>query len=318
MSALSASETVALAVGLILTVVLIGVAFYVLRRLRARRQHLHGDSPPTPEVASDRAFNRLAMARTEVDVLERQGVDVGRARDLVHLSEASFGRREFDRAYELAQSAHESLVVARRGAKSGAPRPSAPVPTAPLLLDPKSAVAPPATGTRADPPISPEPAMSKVPKNRVESQFEMRLLDGDLEAANRDRPSQAGTQRAAKLRKDAQAAYDRADYTEAFRLALRGRREVGGKVETLDLGPPLSSAATPGSAAASPESANPMLEAERVAGSERCPQCGHPNLSSDAFCRGCGIPTAPAACPKCGEPRRKIDTFCGRCGQKFA
>jgi len=313
---LSSSDAIALVVGLLLTAVLIVAAFYVLGRLRKRRQQQYGGPPVAPEVASDRAFNRLSMARKEADLLERQGVDVAPARTLIGLSESSFGHREFDRAYELAQSAHEALVAARKGLKSG--------PSLPLVAGPRDSTPSlpgsgsplPAPGGRSGASPPPVPAAPKVPKNRVESQFEIRLLEDDL--AKRGRPGKGGNAKAEALRTEAQAAYDRADYTEAFRLALRGRREVGGHVETLAPGPVPASEGGLGSGGPLTAGSRPGLEAERLAGSERCPQCGHPNLPSDAFCRGCGASRVPAACPQCGATRGAIDTFCGRCGQRFA
>ncbi len=317
MSGLSSYQTEALVVGVVLSIVLMAVAFFILTRLRRRRDRLRGGATSSPAVASDRAFNRLTMARTEADLLGRQGGDVRRARELIGLAEASFGRREFDRAYDLAQSAHETLVAARRGPRETAAAPPEPGSAAPS--GPPLASAAPAHPPRiADPAGVPANApVSTVPKNRVESQFEIHLLDSELEDARRTRPRQASTKRAEALRAEAQAAYDRSDFTEAFRLALRGRREAGGKVETLAPGParPVGGEREP----AGPGSAgvNPAAVAEEAAGAGRCPQCGHPNLPSDTFCRGCGTPVAPAVCPQCSAARRPIDTFCGRCGQKF-
>ena len=130
MADLSTGEQYALATGIVLTAVLLVVAFYAMRHLRRRREHLREKREDDPAVASDRAFNRLAMARTEADLLERQGVDVARARQLIGLAESSFGTRQFDRAFDLAQSAHNTLVAARKAPKT-APPAQPPAPAAP-------------------------------------------------------------------------------------------------------------------------------------------------------------------------------------------
>ena len=257
------------------------------------------------------------MARTEADLLERQGVDVARARQLIGLAESSFGTRQFDRAFDLAQSAHNTLVAARKAPKTAPPaQPPAPAAPSPAPAPFRPTVLLPAAGANAVDP--PGPTVSKVPKNRAESHFELGLLERDLETAKRERPKQNGTRKGEATRAVAQAAYDRADYTEAFRLALKGRREVGGRVETLA---PAGSVRTTGGSPEAPEapltSDTPAQVAETVASAERCPQCGHPTQSSDAFCRGCGTPRVPATCPKCGSARLATDTFCGVCGRRY-
>jgi ribosomal protein L32 len=110
----------------------------------------------------------------------------------------------------------------------------------------------------------------------------------------------------------AQTAYAVGRYTEAFSLALKGRRGLGGNVGAV--GP------TPGVKPSSLEPEAPDLDraVESAAGATRCPQCGHPTTADDAFCRGCGTSRAPTACPQCGAPRLPADTFCGRCGARFS
>jgi hypothetical protein len=206
----------------------------------------------------------------------------------------------------LAQSAHESLVVVRqRGSRS---LPSPPAMTNPSSRSPQGATA--ASGT--SPPPTPLPAL---PRNRAESQFQLRILDQEVRAAQAARPTQGATLEAASLQHQAQTAFDRGEFTEAFRLALRARRSLGGNVEALAprAGPSApSSRAAPGSAPL-----DPAAIAEGVAGGERCPSCGYPSLPDDTFCRGCGTPRVPTTCPSCGAHRGPKDTFCGRCGARF-
>ena len=68
----------------------------------------------TPRIRQDRAFNRIAMARREADLLTSSGVDVASAQDLIAQAQGAFDHQDFDRAYVSAQSAHELLVSARR------------------------------------------------------------------------------------------------------------------------------------------------------------------------------------------------------------
>lgn len=290
MSSLSSSEIIVLVAVLLACVVLAALGLLLMNRLRRRRDQLRSELSSRPELVSDRAFNRLAMARREIDVLARQGIDVERARDLVAQSQAAFDARDFPRSYELAQTAHESLVTARQR-----PRPSgtaAPLPTA-APAAPEPAAAPPSPG------LAP---------NRAESQFQMRLLETSLSTVPAKDARRAD---AAALLGQAKSAYDRGDYADAFRLALKGRKALGSSIERL---PPSGTAGDP--KAATPGDAAQLAEA--TAAGDRCAVCGYPMKSDDKFCRGCGVPRPAAVCPSCGAPRSAADTFCGKCGAPFA
>jgi hypothetical protein len=295
----------------VLATVLAGAFLYLRRRLRERRSALLSELSDRPMLNQDRAFNRLTMARREADILVGQGVDVHRAQELIAEAQGAFDLRQFDRAYQSAQSAHEALVNARRqGTRSAArPLPSSgpgtPVP-APTAAVPSTAAA---SSTTSDRPA--------IPKDRAESQFQLRLLGEELEKRPAGRAKETAVTEASALRDQASAAFDRADYSTAFRLALRGRRTLGGTIETLP--PPAASThGVPGrTTAAGAAAPDPTSAAEAAAGGQRCPDCGYPSLSGDAFCRGCGRPRAPLTCPTCGEPRGAEEPFCGRCGNRF-
>ncbi len=299
----------------VLAAILAGVFLYLQRRLRQRRSTLLSELNDRPVLNQDRAFNRIAMARREAGILVGQGVDVHRAQELIAEAQGAFDTRQYDRAYQVAQSAHEALVNARQqGARTtGAPLSS--VGSGAALPSKTGGAAPPAAAVSAS--ASATPDRPAIPKNRAESQFQLRLLGEELETLPTDRAREAEATEATELKNQASAAFDQGDYTTAFRLALRGRRTLGGSLETL---PP------PGSATAgnSRRTANggatvsdPTRAAEAAAGGERCPDCGYPTLSGDAFCRGCGRPRVPLTCPACGAPRGAEEPFCGRCGTRF-
>ena len=286
MAPLTSSEIAAVVAAVLACVVLAALGLTLLRRIRRRQAQLRGELSGRPELVSDRAFNRLAMARREIEVLGRQGSDVARPRELIAQSQAAFDGRDFVRSYELAQTAHEALVAARK-------RPAAPAGRPLSDAAPLPATAPPAPSTG-------------LTAHRAESQFQLRLLESAIGSAV---PSDARTKEATGLLAEGRAAYDRADYASAFRLALRGRRALGAPVEGL---PPIATRPT---SATGP--ADPAQLAEAAATAERCPQCGYPLRTDDAFCRGCGAARSGARCPKCAAPRAATDTFCGKCGASF-
>ncbi len=305
--ALSSIEITAIVLVVVLAVAAAGLLLFVMQRLRRRRAQLLHELHDRPELSQDRAFNRLVMARREADILERQGADVTRARQRIAEAQGAFDTRAYDRAYQSAQLAHESLVNTRIG--------RAPLPSSPGLAGPTASIGP---GTPPDSavPESPGPAIAK---NRAEAKFQLQLLEQDVTQAGADHPDAPGTAEAAALHRRAQAAFDLAEFTDAFALALKGRRALGRRVEALPPSPATRiETRPPGSPSPPPRSSDVDRTAERVAGAERCPQCGYPALTEDTFCRGCGTPRGPVVCSSCGAARAATDTFCGRCGAAFA
>lgn len=309
---LTSQQLSLIVIAVILGVIAIATLLFALQRLRRRKAQLLDELKNPPELASDRAFNRIAMARREADLLSRQGNDVGAARQRIAEAQAAFDGRHFERAYQSAQVAHESLVHARRA--------DAPLPTAPNGPAPSGHPVPPSPAPVRAPTVEPTAGVSAPPttlpiaKNRAESRFQLNLLDQELETARHARPDSPTLTGAADLGSRAHAAFDRSDFAEAFRLALKGRRALGGPVESL----PLVSGEAPSTARGNGEARrDATIAAETVASATRCPDCGHPMLADDAFCRGCGRPRGVATCAKCGTARRPGDTFCGRCGAPF-
>ncbi|HXQ48500.1 MAG TPA: zinc ribbon domain-containing protein [Thermoplasmata archaeon] len=303
---LPGSTITLIAISVILVVIVVAVFLVVLRRLRARRDQLRLELGTKPALVQDRAFNRLAMARREADHLARTGTDTSRALELIAQSQGAFDTHQYLRSYELAQSAHEALVNARgRATPSTAPLP----PAAGTPYRAPSIPPPSPTDSPAPPPPTP------LPRNRAESQFQLRLLDQEVATARSERPNQGGTLEAVKLHGEAKSAFDRGDFTEAFRLALRARRSLGGKVESLAAPPRASAPVTLPEPGTGP--LDPAAAAEQTAAANRCPDCGYPTLPNDTFCRGCGTQRSTSSCPACGSPRGASDTFCGRCGAQF-
>jgi len=305
---LTSVELIVIPVVVVLAVILAGLGLLLIRRLRRKRDKLLHELRDSPELIQDRAFNRIAMARKEADIVGAGGADITSARALIAQAQGAFDTRNYDRAYESAQSAHEALVHARITggvAPLASGRPSGPAPDAP-----SNGPSSPPSAT----PAAPLPTAPPIPKNRVESQFQLHLLQGELDQARAVHAPASKIQGAEALRGEAQSAFDHEDYTEAFRLALRGRKQLGGTIETLP--PPTKGPAS----ATADERAGPIdpgAAAERAASATRCPDCGYPMLPDDAFCRGCGRPKGELQCPHCGSPRSTKDTFCGRCGERF-
>ena len=292
------------------------IFLYMWIRLRRRRAELANDPAPTRAVLEDRAFNQIHLARSAAERLERSGVDTGSIEELLDKADLARSRGDPDTALAFARSAQESLVRLRSAPPTRVPRSEngdrSPPPTA-LPVDGTDTVdtalpSPAATFTLDAAGDGSEGGTGRLPKNKAESRFQLNLLDEEVRGAERQAPRDAASVESRKLLDDGRAAFDRGDYTEALRLGLRGRRRVGGRLETLAPGKSTQPEGPDdevgrGTPPAAPTEAPPT-----------CPSCGAPLRASDAFCRACGASRTATRCAQCGEALASTDRFCGSCG----
>lgn len=290
---------------------LLVVGYYALTRLRLRKKQLSLELDTAKELLEDRSFNQVRLARSEADLLEQRGVDVGRARTLLTEAEAARNRRDYDNALALARSAHEALVKMHQGLPLGDRSATAARPSSGRGLGPASPSSPPplsgfggatlaSEGDDADPVESsaaapPRPA---IPRNKAESRFQLSLLAEELTRATTDAGPNAAVVEATEIQTLATTAFDKADFTEALRLALRARRRLGTRLETLP--------ATAATKAPAPEGSEEPLT---------CRSCGEPLRANDRFCRYCGTLRGTARCAGCGAALEPDDKFCAACGR---
>jgi hypothetical protein len=311
-------------------VVLVGV-YGLYRYLKRRGPELAAREAKS--VLDDRSYNQIRLGQAAADRLERTGVDVTAAREYFRRAEAARAGGNFQGAIDLAKQGQDSLAKSRSDA-GGFQSPAASLSSAPLSRTPgvaSAAARPVASAAFAGPPTAPfvagglaggaelgsdpEPTPDRPPKNKMEAHFQLSVLHDELEQA---RPSKSGTQGfrdALALNGQGQAAYDKQDFTEALRLALKSRRTLGTRVEGLPVTAVAKNTSTTSESAAA-------MAAARSSGTgdasptfgQKCAKCGRTAAGTDQFCRGCGAPIAPAQCAGCGTPLLAGDRFCGKCG----
>ena len=169
---------------------------------------------------------------------------------------------------------------------------------------------------------------AKRPKDYMESRFMLTALKNDLAALPPERQGAPEVKEAGNWAQKGQACFDRKDYTESLRLAMRGRRLLGGAgISTISVGagtvvdaPPseasptaLRSSGPPPSGVVPGEAPSPTARVKLV-----CERCGRNNAPSDRFCRSCGAPVSPPKCPRCQKPVEPDDKFCHGCGAPLA
>lgn len=345
-----------LAVGSALIVIFLA-SYYVVRRWRQRRLQAI-ESPDAYSPRPDRAHNQIVTGRAFAAKLESDGVDVARSRELLDEAERDLKRGEVDLALANAKAARDELQRQRAAAGpkdsgAGLPRtikaaePARPsfrdvsrrvgdkepeeAPSAPVA---RSVPADPSDGSKGEEPSSDVDrdgaedgtSAKTVPKNYLESRFQLKLVQEELAKAAAAKPDAPEVKEARKFLDQAQQCFDRKDFTESLRLALRSRRRLGSaEGDTVPLSPGTVIEAPPEepSLAALRSSAPSSQAVPDASGGAKpttvtCARCHRSNPAENRFCRGCGAPLAAPTCPRCHKPVAPDDGFCGACGAPIA
>jgi hypothetical protein len=310
------SDLIVLAVIVGVVAVLAFLVVFERSRLRRRDARMKLDSTQSDE---ERAFNRIQIVRAGVDHLAQQGYEVASVRATLARASEAEQRGDPSGALQLADSAREQLVRIRESPLPGAAA-ALPAETpeavsgrverrgAPSTLPAEGPGSPTLPAGEAP---SDSPARGRLPPLQVQARFELVALSRDLAGLP------AGTEDALRgevlaFFAQGQAAYDRQEYPEAWRLALRGRRRLGRTIESVAASP---AAVPPASPPPSPPPSDPVPSAGAV---RNCPHCGQPLRENDHFCRACGHSLSASKCPRCGTALEPNDRFCATCGAPLA
>lgn len=318
--------------GVVVAIFVVLVFVYMLYRyLRRRGPELAARE--SKSLVDDRAYNQIQLGRAAAERLAATGVDVSQARQLLDRAETARTGGNSTMSIELSKKAQDMLAAARSGgngfsgsrppapgasaAYSGPPLPSSPAPKAAASMysePPTTPFVAEGAGSIGNASGSLESASNRPPKNMMEAHFQLSLALDELDQARGTRSSSSGFREAEALRSRGQAAYDRQDYTEALRLALRSRRALGTRIEGLPISPSPSPPG-PGSSVGSVSGVRPPTSvSDPSASGQTCARCGRTVSPTDQFCRACGASVPPTVCANCGSPLTAEDRFCGRCG----
>ncbi len=161
--------------------------FWLLRRrLATRRRELQGEIAESDARTEERAHNRILLDEAELATLLREGIHAGRSKLLLDDARAAFDRKDFHHALQIARSVHDQLVRLRQ---TGGGSPSGPTerPTRDPFDAGRSAGSDPVGDDTATSSSEPRPRTA-LPRNQVESRFQIRLLTEELVLAVRSRP----------------------------------------------------------------------------------------------------------------------------------
>lgn len=328
--AVSSSTFQAEVAGVLVAVSLVVVAIYALFRYMRRR----GPELAAREgraVLEDRSYNRIRIGHAAADHLARSGVDVSSARALLEKADTFRKGGDHTSAIEFSKKAQDLLAAARSadsslpsggtlrsssavavGGQDAAPPSRVPIGSSPDTPGSAAAVIPNGLPAGSGGESSSVQGANRPPKNKMEAHFQLSVARDELEQARASKSDTPAYQGAETFLAQGQQAYDRADCTEALRLALKSRRTLGARVEALPLTTPSTATVAPTEAPSTGRGGGESPE--DLSSGPRCSNCGRPALAADQFCRGCGARIAPTPCVQCGAPLVAGDRFCGKCG----
>ena len=270
----------------VLGVILAIVVFLELRYFRSKRK-----ARVDNKILLDDAYNSIMTTKAVAEALKSQGKVSKEANLLIIEAEAAFQRgnhlyalESINKAKDLLKNAKEETadpvasIVAKVGSKG---------------VEEKCEV--------------PFQEARKLPKNYLESKFMICSVRDILE----QRGAKQKNAGAEENLKQADQMFQKEEYTEALKLALRAKRALDGGADSIG---PIES--KPIATDSQMERLPPQPKSLREP-SKNCVRCGASLTDDDVYCRKCGMKVDRS--PKCSACEEKLaddDIFCRKCGNQ--
>ncbi len=243
------------------------------------------------KIQQDDAYNSIMTTKAVAEALKSRGRVSKEANLLIIEAEAAFQRGNHLYALESINKAKDLLKNAREEKAD---------PVAPIVTK---------VGTKGVEKKCEVPFQEarKLPKNYLESKFMICSVRDILEQSGaKDRNAAAE-----ESLRQADEMFQKEDYTEALKLALRAKRALDGGAESIG---PIEN--KPVTTDAQVERLPPQPRSLREP-SRSCMRCGTSLTEEDVYCRKCGLKVDRSPkCSGCGEKLAEDDIFCRKCGNQ--
>jgi ribosomal protein L40E len=270
----------------VLGVILAIVIFLELRYFRSKRK-----TRVENKILLDDAYNAIMTTKAVAEALKSRRKVSKEANLLIIEAEAAFQRGNHLYALESINKAKDLLKNAKEEA-----------------TDPVASIANKVAGKGVEEKCEvPFQEARKLPKNYLESKFMICSVRDILEQSGAKQKNAAAEE---NLRQ-AEESFQKEEYTEALKLALRAKRALDGGSDSIG---PIES---------KPIATNPQTERlppqpkSLREPSKNCVRCGASLTDDDVYCRKCGLKVDRSPkCSVCGEKLADEDIFCRKCGNQ--
>ena len=270
----------------ILGIILGIVVFLELRYFRSRKK-----DRVDIKIMQDDAYNSIQTTKAVAVALKARGRTSKEANLLIIEAEAAFERGNHLYALESINKAKDLLKTAKEEKAD---------PIASIV----SKVSPKGGEEKCEVPFQ---EARKLPKNYLESKFMICSVRDILEQSNAKQKNAVAEDNL----KQADESFQKEDYTEALKLALRAKRALDGGAGSIGPVEPKPAIIEPGV-----ERLAPPPKSLREP-SKRCVRCGASLTEDDVYCRKCGLKVDRSPkCSACGEKLAEDDIFCSKCGNQ--
>lgn len=270
----------------VLGIILAIVIFLELRYFRSKRKNR-----VDKKIMQDDAYNSIQTTKAVAEALKARGRTSKEANLLIIEAEAALERgnhqyalESINKAKELLKSAKEekadpvAQIVSKVGVKSGEEKCEVPFQEA-----------------------------RKLPKNYLESKFMICSVRDILEHSGAKGKNAVVEENL----KQADESFQKEDYTEALKLALRAKRALDGGADSIG---PIESKLQIKDTGVERLPPQPKSLHEP---SKSCVRCGSSLTEEDVYCRKCGLKVDRSLkCSACGEKLAEDDIFCRKCGNQ--
>jgi cellobiose-specific phosphotransferase system component IIA len=294
-----------LILSVVLVVLMTLVVYYELRVMRGKAKEIRAANQ-----RKDEAYNAVLTTRSVMDVVERDGADVGNARAMLNRARDAMARGNFDRATDLCESAKAELMKCRRPRQRQVRK----VDATEEVADDLELLAEEIVGSDARPSQDSTYKGTKLPidggSGHLTAKFELTAAKDEI---GRAVDQGKDIKKAKSLLRMAESEFEAANYPKALSLAVKARKELDEAAADIV---PLRPAPKVPLAGECVEDVAYMPEEQ--AAKLKCDSCSSMVLPDDVFCGHCGAPAVKErTCSKCGKRSDGKDRFCRKCGTEL-
>ncbi len=287
---------------MIVFVVVVYVMLALLKKTRVKKMREERDP-------KEDAYNQLQMLRAMVKLMRDKGYNISPVETLIVKAQMAYNTDNYAECIEIVNSAKRTLARIRE--ESTVPDGISPRVAEEMRIIKKIEER---GSYQYEMPPQVKDFERKLPENYLQSKFEIKVVEDKI----LKREEGAVKDAAMLYLKRAKEAFDRKEYTEALRLAIKSNRiletnEIPSEKPVQEVKPVIEVVEKP-----KVISITETEETEKKEEELHCPNCGAVVRKEDKYCWNCGAKLVwTYKCPNCGGEVTTEDRFCRHCGYKL-